>query len=196
MSLFQWVKEKVFNSISWYHLKTDRSKVTHVGAWNQTQINPSPDSAVLNLGMWSCLGFGLTCFLRRTAKPSPEFPKKAPQYVSTTARSTTTSSSVCVTRESCQDQDVRAKHSTDITEKQSAPYGAYSLDWRNIWMCVGEREVKSHLSSFIPEGVRRPQPRSVQESVHCLPSRAEIDHLIVLDQTRFLAIRHLFVCVL
>lgn len=41
-----------------------------------------------------------------------------------------------------------------------------------------------------------PQPLSIQESVHCLPNRAYIDHCIVLDQTHFSAIRDLFVCVL
>lgn len=67
--------------------------MTRIRVWNQIQIYPSSDSAVLTLGAWrNCLRVGLACFPRLTIKPSPQFQKKS-KYISTTARSAATDSS-------------------------------------------------------------------------------------------------------
>lgn len=63
-------------------------------------------------------------------------------------------------------------------------------------MCEENRGEKQ-FAQFHSRGCQEAhKPLLVQDSVHCPPNRAGIDHFIVLDQTHFLAIRHLFVCVL
>lgn len=132
-------------------------------------------------------------------KPSPEFPKKS-QYTSTTVKSTVTSSSIYL-------YFVWYK---SPTKTRMSELSAIQTSQRNS-LCLKEFTV---LTEGVPESVwgkerwkvicpvsfqrmsGGPQPLSVQEPVHCPPDRAGIDHFIVLDQTHFLAIRHLFVCVL